>query len=461
MKRFVSLNGELKLTSMKSHDCHVMMQTFLPIAIRGLLPKHVRHSITSLYSFFNTICSKVLDPSTLDELQNKVIQTLCEFEMYFPPSFFDIMVHLICHLVREIKLCGPVFLRWCYPFERHMGVLQDKVRNPAQPEGSMIQGNVGEEVGNFVAEYLAKPEPIGLPTSRHEGRLEGKGTIGSKLISPPTHKLLQAHLYVLHHILAVHPYLVMHKQELANEYPSKGERELTQLHNREFIKWFQDKVMGELELAGNTVCETVQYLALGPREAVQSYQGYDVNGYTFWTERQDQKSLSVQNSGVSLVASSREYASAKDGSPVDVELSYYGRVQDIWELKYGTKLTIGLFWCKWADNNKRCVKRDDPCGFTLVDLGRLRETEEPFILVSQAKKIFYITDAADKKWSIVVPGKRNILGVGDVEDEDEYDAFDDTPPFTNPETEVTNNVDNDTNYMRSDHTEGILVDDEI
>uniref|UniRef100_A0A803MZA0 DUF4218 domain-containing protein n=1 Tax=Chenopodium quinoa TaxID=63459 RepID=A0A803MZA0_CHEQI len=112
MKRFVSLNGELKLTSMKSHDCHVLMQVFLPIAIRGILPKDVREAITSLYSFFNTICSKVLDLCTLDALQADVVVTLCKFEMYFPPSFFDIMVHLILHLVREIKLCGPVFMRW-------------------------------------------------------------------------------------------------------------------------------------------------------------------------------------------------------------------------------------------------------------------------------------------------------------------------------------------------------------
>ncbi|XP_021751225.1 uncharacterized protein LOC110716882 [Chenopodium quinoa] len=36
MKRFVSLNGEMKLTSMKSHDCHMMMQVFLQIVIRGI-----------------------------------------------------------------------------------------------------------------------------------------------------------------------------------------------------------------------------------------------------------------------------------------------------------------------------------------------------------------------------------------------------------------------------------------
>ena len=34
MKIFVTVNSELKLGSMKSHDFHVMMQVFLPIAIR-------------------------------------------------------------------------------------------------------------------------------------------------------------------------------------------------------------------------------------------------------------------------------------------------------------------------------------------------------------------------------------------------------------------------------------------
>ena len=67
----------------------------------------MRYAITKLCSFFNTICSKVLDPIKLDALQVVVIVTLCKFEMYFPPSFFDIMIHLIVHLVREIKLLAP------------------------------------------------------------------------------------------------------------------------------------------------------------------------------------------------------------------------------------------------------------------------------------------------------------------------------------------------------------------
>jgi len=38
----------------------------------------------------------------LYDLENKAITILCQMEMYFPPSFFDIMVHLIYHLDREI-----------------------------------------------------------------------------------------------------------------------------------------------------------------------------------------------------------------------------------------------------------------------------------------------------------------------------------------------------------------------
>ena len=120
---------------MKFHDCHVMIQVFLPIVIHAILPKHVSIAITRLCSFFNTICSKALDLHKLDSLQDGIIVTLCKFEMYFPSSFFDIMVHLVVHLVREKKYCGPVFLRWSYPFERQIGGLRKKVKNLARPEG--------------------------------------------------------------------------------------------------------------------------------------------------------------------------------------------------------------------------------------------------------------------------------------------------------------------------------------
>ena len=78
------------------------------MAIRDILPNKVRLSTTRLCFFFNAICSKVLDPGKFDDLENEAVIILCQLGMYFPLAFFDIMVHLIVHLVREIKCCGPV-----------------------------------------------------------------------------------------------------------------------------------------------------------------------------------------------------------------------------------------------------------------------------------------------------------------------------------------------------------------
>ena len=66
--RFVSME-ELKLYSLKSHDYHTLMQHLLPVLLRSLLPKHVRHAIARLSFFFNALCLKVVDVSTLDKLQ--------------------------------------------------------------------------------------------------------------------------------------------------------------------------------------------------------------------------------------------------------------------------------------------------------------------------------------------------------------------------------------------------------
>ena len=85
------------------------MQQLLPIAIHGILLEKVRVAITCLCFVFNAISRKVIDFRQLDDLENQAAVVLGQLEMYFPPSFFDIMVHLIVHLVREIQLCGPIF----------------------------------------------------------------------------------------------------------------------------------------------------------------------------------------------------------------------------------------------------------------------------------------------------------------------------------------------------------------
>jgi hypothetical protein len=110
-----------------------------------------------------------------------VVETLCNLEMIFPPSFFDIMVHVIVHLVYEIKMCGPIYLRSMYPFEHFMGILKHYVRNQARLEGSIDEGYVTEEVVVFCLDYTTHLDPVGVPRSVREGKLtsqnEWKGQV--------------------------------------------------------------------------------------------------------------------------------------------------------------------------------------------------------------------------------------------------------------------------------------------
>src|SRR5438128_9781185 len=60
-------------------------------------------SHTVLCHFFNAIAHKVIDPAELSALNIEIAETLCLLEMVFPLSLFDMMVHLLGHIVDEIK----------------------------------------------------------------------------------------------------------------------------------------------------------------------------------------------------------------------------------------------------------------------------------------------------------------------------------------------------------------------
>ncbi|KAK1653093.1 hypothetical protein QYE76_070898 [Lolium multiflorum] len=157
---------EKKFQNLKSHDCHVLMTQLLPVALRGLLPENVRLAIVKICAFLNAISQKVMDPETLSGLQADVVECLVSFELLFPPSFFNIMTHLLVHLVEEIRILGPVFLHNMFPFERFMGVLKKYVHNRARPEGSISKGYGTEEVIEFCVDFLPDLKPIGVPESR-------------------------------------------------------------------------------------------------------------------------------------------------------------------------------------------------------------------------------------------------------------------------------------------------------
>jgi hypothetical protein len=137
--------------------------------------------------------------------------------MYFSPAFFDTSIHFTTHLIKEIKLLGLVFPHQMYAYERLNDILKSFIRNWAYPEGSMVQGYCIEEAVEWAINYADPSNPIGVPTSRHEGRLTRKGTIGKKVITPDPHWFRCAHFHVLKQMSIVSKYFDEHKEVLLGD----------------------------------------------------------------------------------------------------------------------------------------------------------------------------------------------------------------------------------------------------
>ena len=69
ISRCVNLK-EQKITGLKSHDCHILIEDLLPLALKACSPsKQVTSIVIELAAFFKAICSKVLDITELDKIQ--------------------------------------------------------------------------------------------------------------------------------------------------------------------------------------------------------------------------------------------------------------------------------------------------------------------------------------------------------------------------------------------------------
>jgi hypothetical protein len=110
VSRLISL-PELKIApNVKSHNYHVLLTQMIAVGIQNILPVNVQEAIMNFCFFFNTIGQKVLSEEALESLEKRHYETLCFLEMYFPAAFFDVSVYFTAHLIKEIKLLGPVFL---------------------------------------------------------------------------------------------------------------------------------------------------------------------------------------------------------------------------------------------------------------------------------------------------------------------------------------------------------------
>jgi hypothetical protein len=183
-------------------------------------------------------------------------------------------------------------------------------------------------------------------------------------------------------------------------------------HRRVFTTWLMDKDIPTEDMM-------MKMLASHPSSCVTTWQAYDINGYTYYTKEKDKKSI-ARNSGIRIEAI----------DPQELKTTYYGYIQDIWELDYGVRMRIPVFRCQWV-KHPNGVNVDNYV-LTLVDLKNVGHQDVPWVLADRVAHVFYVLNPETTK-SVVVSRKRKIVGVENVEDNDEdVNQFEEMPLFTNP-----------------------------
>jgi hypothetical protein len=69
--------------------------------------------------------------------------------------------------------------------------------------------------------------------------------------------------------------------------------------------------------------------------------------------------------------------------------------------------------------------------------------------------VFYLTDTTNKRLKVVIPGKRQIVGVKNAIDEKEFDQFDDIPSFITSMIKPRIPSANQAPYLCNDHHEKV------
>ena len=149
-----------------------------------------------------------------------------------------------------------------------------------------------------------------------------------------------------------------------------------------------------------------ELLALASRSDHLStfYQGCIVNGVRFIAHDRDKK-RTTQNSGVS--------AAGTEG------FNFYGTLEEVVILSFNGAYSVALFRCKWFNTNPRMKKTVIENNVTSINVNGEWYKDEPYILATQAKQVFYLDDLLrGRDWKVVEDvNHRQIWDIKDNSDE--------------------------------------------
>ncbi|WMV50999.1 hypothetical protein MTR67_044384 [Solanum verrucosum] len=333
--------------------------------------------------------------SSLDRMEENILVTTTKLEKIFPCGFFDVMEHLPIHLVQEAHLGGPVQTR-CIK----IGSSKQTIKQRGKIEGSVVQGHIGRETGDFYSYYFGDDVSCrrNKPNLNDEGDIDplfppisifnqnGRGSKKHGKRGFPNMEMQSTVTHILLNCPEIQPYVNLFVNTWGNE-----------AIYIEFSKWLRNYVYDEYSSVQHL--QLVKEVALGPESQVLTMNKYCVNGFKFQTEEVSRKK--TNNSGVYIQGD-------VDGTGQTIE--YYGVIHEIIEVRYSgwTKKKIVLFRCEWFDPSHRGTKVDHQHNIIEIKHTRKYRSYDPFIIAQNAKQVYYAPyslrrDKVD--WWVVIKSK--------------------------------------------------------
>jgi hypothetical protein len=82
-RRAVNLKTN-KITGLKSHDYHIMMERLLPIMFRGYFNASIWMALAELSYFYRQLCAKEIKKDVMEKLETEIPVLICKLEKIFP-----------------------------------------------------------------------------------------------------------------------------------------------------------------------------------------------------------------------------------------------------------------------------------------------------------------------------------------------------------------------------------------
>ncbi|XP_020967814.1 uncharacterized protein LOC110267039 [Arachis ipaensis] len=206
-----------------------------------------------------------------------------------------------------------------------------------------------------------------------------------------------------------------------------------------FHEWFRDYV-AYTDDADDITLE-IKWLAERPNnDVVKRFEEYNIHGFKFRTVNKDE-GLKTQNSGVVMSAITTSVSRGRNPISVSCDNTYYSKVIDIIEFDYFGKLRVILFKCIWVDTTLNKGIKVDEFGITSVRFSELIHTgalelDEPFILATDARMVYYVDDLVDEGWCSLCHMKpRDSYDMGDLNEKDPNESLVEDIPFCEQQIE--------------------------